>query len=126
MLIKFESKTFVPKIKLAILIKASLFLGLALWRQNFVFIAVDAILTYLIFCGVIAFIHFRNGYNEMKFMVYGVLVCLPSAFIFLLKINPHKWLNKDDLSHLLMLGCTMCFYFGANKLTSTILPNSSK
>lgn len=98
--------------------KAVILLLLALSYHNFVFVAVDAIVTYLMFCGVMAFILYRRGFSELRFMVYGVLVCLPSAFIFLLKINPHRWLNKDDLSHLFMLGCIIYFYLGAKRIKS--------
>ena len=35
---------------------------------------------------------------------------LPSAFVFLFKLNLHKWLNKDDLSHLLILTGIIFFY----------------
>lgn len=95
-------------------VKAIVLLGLALSLQKFIFIAVDAIITYIIYCGGIGWILYKRGFTEMKFMTYGVLICLPSVFIFLLKLNVHRWLNKDDLSHLLMLSCLICFYIGAS------------
>ncbi len=104
--------------KIGIILKAIVLLFLALWKQKFLFIAIDAILTYIVFCGVYGYIYFKQGSNYMKYMVYGVLVCLPSLFIFIFKINLHKWLNKDDLSHLFMLGCTICFYLGAKNIES--------
>lgn len=116
MLVKMKNQANKKIIKIAIVVKASAFLFLALWKQNFLFIAIDAIVTYIVFCGVLGYIYFKQGHDYMKYMVLGVLVCLPSAFIFLLKLNLHKWLNKDDLSHLLMLGCTICFYFGAKNI----------
>ena len=57
-------------------------------------------------------------------MYMGVLVCIPSVFIFLLKLNPHKWLNKDDLSHLLMLLCLIFFYLGAIARSKTLQGNN--
>jgi hypothetical protein len=116
MLIKMNNQSNKKTFKIGIIVKASTFLLLALWKQNFLFIAIDAIVTYIVFCGILGYIYFKQGHNYMKYMVFGVLVCLPSAFIFLLKINPHKWLNKDDLSHLFMLGCTFCFYLGAKNI----------
>jgi hypothetical protein len=116
MLVKMENQEAKNFLKIGLIVKASVFLFLALWKQNFLFIAIDAIATYLFFCGVYGYIYFKKGHDYMKYMVLGVLVCLPSAFIFLFKINIHKWLNKDDLSHLFMLGCTICFYLGAKNI----------
>ncbi len=118
MLVKMKNQSNKKIFKIGIIVKACTFLFLALWKQNFLFIAMDAILTYLVFCGVYGYIYLKRGHNYMKYMVLGVLVCLPSAFIFLFKINLHKWLNKDDLSHLFMFGCTICFYLGAKNIES--------
>lgn len=116
MLVRLRRERARKALQIVLVIKAAVFLVLALINRNFIFIAVDAIVTYLFFCGIIGLILYLRGFSEMRFMVLGVLVCLPSAFIFLLKVNPHKWLNKDDLSHLLMLGCTICFYLGAKRI----------
>jgi hypothetical protein len=116
MLVKMKNQSNKKVLKVGIIIKAAVFLFLALWKQNFLFIAIDAMITYIVFCGVLGYIYFKQGHDYMKYMVYGVLICLPSAFFFLLKINPHKWLNKDDLSHLFMLGCTIFFYLGAKNI----------
>lgn len=99
-----------------LIVKCALFISLAIFFQKFIFVAVDAIVTYITFCGIIAYMLYKNGKEEMKYMVYGVLVSLPAVFIFLLKINPHIWFNKDDLSHILMLFCVMFFYLGVKKL----------
>ena len=93
-----------------ILVKGFILLLLAIFFREFIFIAIDSILTYIIFCGIIARKIHKLGRTEMRFMYYGVLLCLPSIFIFFFKINLHRFLNKDDLSHLLMLGCLMFFY----------------
>lgn len=102
-----------------LLIKSSVLLLLSVIRYKFVFIAIDAILTYVICCGIMAYNLYQRGSKEMRYMVYGVLICLPSVFIFFLNLNPHRWLNKDDLSHLLMLACIFCFYLGANERNET-------
>lgn len=98
--------------------KSGLLLVLAIITQKFLFVAVDAILTYIVYTGIFAWQLRKKGLEEMKFMVIGVIILLPSAFIFLLKLNPHKWLNKDDLSHLLMLVCIYFFYKGMMLLGS--------
>ena len=100
---------------LFLIVKAFGLLSLAIVLQKFIFIAVDAIITYVVFCGIIAYNLSKKGLVELKYLYYGVIICLPSAFIFILKLSPHRWLNKDDLSHLLMLACLYCFYLSAHK-----------
>lgn len=100
---------------LFLIVKAIVLLSLAIVSKKFIFVAVDAIITYVLFCGIIGYYLSKKGLLELKFLYYGVIICLPSVFIFLLKLSPHRWLNKDDLSHLLMLGCLYCFYLAGSK-----------
>ena len=125
MLVKMKNQSRKRMIKIGVIFKALIFLFLALWKQNFLFVALDAIVTYVLFCGVLGYSYFKQGHEYMKYMVLGVLVCLPSAFFFLLKINPHKWLNKDDISHIFMLFCTICFYIGAKNIIPKLQPKLS-
>jgi hypothetical protein len=46
----------------------------------------------------------------MRFIVYGTLVLIPSAFIFILDINLHVFFNRDDFSHVLILISSLLFY----------------
>jgi len=48
----------------------------------------------------------------MKYIVYGTLVLIPSAFIFILDVNLHELFNRDDLSHFIIL-ITIIFYYKA-------------
>ncbi|MDZ4758397.1 MAG: hypothetical protein SGJ10_09715 [Bacteroidota bacterium] len=111
-----------------LVIKSIVFLLAALVSLKFAFVAIDAIITYIMFCGVLAWRFYKKGITEMKYFICGVMVSLPSVFIFFLNINPHRWLNKDDLSHLFLLGCIYCFYLGAKKRmeNKTILVSSEK
>ena len=110
MLVNYPNEVQKKKLRIFIMVKGFILLLLAIIFEKFLFIAIDSILTYVIFCGIIARIIHNLGSTEMRFMYYGVLFCAPSVFIFFLKINLHRFLNKDDLSHLLMLGCLMFFY----------------
>ncbi|ASS48887.1 MAG: hypothetical protein A3D31_05885 [Candidatus Fluviicola riflensis] len=92
--------------------KGVVLLTLALVTQKFIFIAIDAIITYIGYTGIFAQLLVKRGVREMRFMVIGVAILIPSVFIFLLKLNPHRWFNKDDVSHILMLLCIYCFYLG--------------
>lgn len=92
--------------------RSAVMVTLAIITRDFVYIAIDAIITYVFYTGVFGYILLKRGLAEMKFMVIGVAILFPSAFIFLMKVNLHRWFNKDDLSHVLMLGCIFCFYLG--------------
>jgi hypothetical protein len=115
MLVHMKDVVIQKRLEFILIFKGSVFLILGLAFQNFLFIAIDSIVTYLFFCGVLGYVLFKKGILEMRFIYYGVLICLPSAFIFILKFNLHKWLNKDDLSHFLMLACLVFFFIGASK-----------
>ena len=116
MLFHFEDNRNRKKSEIFLIIKSIVLLVIALYLKKFIFIAIDAIITYVYFTGILGYILYKKGVHEMRFMVIGVLIGLPSAFIFILKINPHKWLNKDDLSHLLMLGCLYFIFKGVKQL----------
>jgi len=112
MLIYYKASSLKKFLKLFLFVKGIVLLFLGVTLQKFIFIAIDGILTYVIYCGIIGYALSLKVSSTYRFMYYGVLVCVPSVFIFLFKINIHRWLNKDDLSHLLMLGCLFFFYLG--------------
>lgn len=112
------SKDFSPRSKwvTVVWVKTAVLFGLSLYTMKFIGVAIDAILTYILYTGCYAYILRVKGLSEMKFMIIGVLILLPSAVFFLLKLNPHRWLNKDDISHILILGGIICFYISLKKL----------
>ena len=119
-IVNLKNNALEKKYELFLIIKGAILLLASIATLKFVFVAVDAIITYVIFCGFMANSLYKKGIVELKYMMYGVIVCLPSIFIFFFKINPHRWLNKDDLSHLLMLACIIFFYIGAKKRITKI------
>ncbi len=118
MLFHFENTSLRKKSNVFLIFKSIVLLVVALVTKKFIFIAIDAIITYVYFVGILGYILYKKGVEEMRFMVIGVLIGLPSAFIFILKINPHKWLNKDDLSHILMVVCLFFIFKGLKQLKS--------
>jgi hypothetical protein len=86
--------------------------------KSFIFIAVDAVFTYLFACGFVGYFLFKKSVPGAMNIVVGVMVLFPSVFLFVFKINFHKFLNRDDLSHLLMLGCIILFFLGTKKFNS--------
>ena len=86
-----------------LIFKATLVLYAAISKWDFVYVALDSISTLFIVCGVGSFIfYFRNNNPRLVLMPMGFLVMLPAAFVFLFKIDLHKFLNREDLSHLLI------------------------
>jgi hypothetical protein len=99
-----------------VIAKSAILLIVAIASRNFIFIAIDNSMAYVFFCGFMGYRLFKKKYMAMKYIVIGVLVLLPSAFIFGLKLNVHRFLNKDDLSHLFMIGCISFFYLGVKRM----------
>lgn len=85
---------------------------------GFLPIAINTILSVLAAAGLLGYYYFRKKLSPIyKYFVLGVLIMIPSAFVFLLKINLHQWFDKNDLSHVLMtLGITY-FFLGVIKLS---------
>ncbi len=102
-------------LKIFLIVKTISFISLSLITQKFLFIAIDSILTYIIYCGILPYLIWKKGMNEMKYFFLGIIVLLPSAFIFLMNINLHLYLNRDDLSHLIILVTIMFFYAAIKK-----------
>ena len=75
-------------------------------------IAINTIFGVTITAGALGLYYSKVLSPRFKYFYLGVLVMLPSAFIFLLKINLHQWFDKNDLSHMLMIAGIIYFYLG--------------
>ena len=95
-----------------LIFKALLLGGMAVIMKSFIYVMIDASITYLFFCLGFGLYYWKKGSEGFKYTVFAVLILLPSIFIFTLQINPHVWFNKDDLSHILMVTTIIFFYFG--------------
>jgi len=104
---------------LFVIAKSIILLVVAIASRNFLFVAIDNSLAYLFFCGYMGYKLFKKNYADMKYIVIGVLVLSPSAFIFGLKLNLHRFLNKDDLSHFFIIGCIAFFYMGVKRMQTS-------
>ena len=78
--------------------------------------AINSIVGLLIGVGIASIVYHKTQHKNFRYFYFGILAILPSAFIFLMKINLHKWFTKNDFSHLLMLFGIVFFYFGVEKL----------
>lgn len=95
-----------------LLFKGLLLCIMAILMKSFIYVMIDAAITYLFFCLGFGLYYWKKGSDGFKYTVFAVLILLPSIFIFTLQINPHIWFNKDDLSHILMVTTIIFFYFG--------------
>jgi len=83
---------------------------------GFIPIAINTLIGVFISVASISLYNMKQGYVNFKYLLFGVLVMLPSFFIFLLKINPIQWFDKNDLSHIIILIGIYFFYIGLKKL----------
>jgi hypothetical protein len=109
-----EKKSYIFLSKFLIIKTISLIM-MSLLSQNFLFILIDSIFTYIIYCGILAAKIWKMGINEMKYFVLGIFILLPSIFIFLLKLNLNLYLNRDDLSHFIILFTIFFFLIAIRK-----------
>jgi len=82
--------------------------------------AINTILGVSLTAGLLGRYYTKNLQPEYRYFILGVLVMLPTAFIFLLKINLHAWFDKNDLSHILMIIGITYFYIGAKRILKTL------
>lgn len=83
--------------------------------------AINSILGIVLTAGLLGRYYAKNLQPEFRYFVFGVLALLPTAFIFLLKINLHPWFDKNDFSHILMMIAITYFYIGAKKTMSNYM-----
>ena len=95
-------------------IKTIALMSCAFILQNFIFIIIDSAITYLFIGGGLGLRYYKNGITSLKYSLIAIGLLIPPVFIFLLKLSPHIWFNKDDLSHMFMIGTIIFFYLGAN------------
>ena len=98
--------------------KLFILLSAAIIFKSFFFVMADAIITYLYFCLGLGLIYLKKGYKSFSYTILAVLILMPSIYIFLMKVNPHIWFNKDDLSHVLMVLTIIFFYIGVVKFAN--------
>ena len=62
--------------------------------------------------GVLAYRYSKKIDPLFKHFLIGLLVMLPTAFIFLFKVNLHQWFDKNDFSHVLFSIGLIYYYLG--------------
>lgn len=78
-------------------------------------VAINTIVGVVFSAGYLAYTFSKSKNAIYRYFYWGVMVILPSAFFFLLKINPFPWFDKNDFSHVFMCGGITLFYIGVKK-----------
>ena len=88
---------------------------------GFLPIAINTLLGVLLSVSVISRANIKNQ-SGFKWLIFGVLAMLPSAAIFLMKINLFQWFDKGDLSHVFMTIGVYVYYTGITKIDTEKAP----
>ncbi|MGV6861623.1 MAG: DUF6962 family protein [Putridiphycobacter sp.] len=81
-------------------------------------IAINTIIGVISTAGILGFKYTEKYSAKFKFFWLGVLIMMPTAFIFLMKINVHQWFDKNDFSHILFAIGITYFYLGVKGIAN--------
>jgi hypothetical protein len=82
----------------------------------FIPIAINTMIGIIGVAGILSIKYHKRVSRSYRYFWIGVLILLPTAFIFLLKINLHPWFDKNDFSHLLFIIGITFFYLGVKSI----------
>jgi hypothetical protein len=99
--------------KIGLFIKGISCLLISLMFTKFSFVALDSVVSYMVLGAFLGVKLFKEQQN--MFLLIGTICILPTLFIFGLKINIHRYFNKDDFSHFFILLSLFFYYFCATK-----------
>lgn len=88
---------------------------------GFLPIAINTIIGVFISVSIIGTANIKNQ-RGFQWLLIGVLAMLPSAAIFLMKINLFQWFDKGDLSHMFMTIGVCLYYVGVKKIDAEKAP----
>ena len=86
---------------------------------GFLPLAIHTIVGVLTSAGILGYSLSKTKNKAFKYFYWGVAIILPSAFFFLLKINPINWFDKNDVSHLFITIGIIYFYIGTVEVSNT-------
>lgn len=80
-------------------------------------IAINTMIGFIGIVGILSFKYTEKLSAKFKYFWLGILIMLPTALIFLMKINLHQWFDKNDFSHILFIIGITYFFLGVNSLS---------
>jgi hypothetical protein len=87
---------------------------------GFLPVAIHTIVGVFTSAGIIGYSLSKTKHESFKYFYWGVGIILPSAFFFLMKINPVNWFDKNDVSHLFITAGIIFFHLGTSKVGNEI------
>ena len=113
------------KLILALLLELGVFYAIDMSKDHSIGLRIPAINSAIgfIFSLVILGNKYRKEIDKnFIYMIYGVLLLIPSGLFISFKINIHPWFDKNDFGHLLLI-VAMFLYFKSIKSYSKIVVN---
>ena len=116
------------KLVLALLLELGVFYAIDMSKDHSIGLRIPAINFTIGFVYSLAIL--GNKYRKeidknFVFMIYGVLLLIPSGLFISFKINIHPWFDKNDFGHLLLI-VSMFLYFKSIKSYSKIVKNKDQ
>ena len=116
------------KLVLALLLELGVFYAIDMSKDYSIGLRIPAINSSIGFVFSLAIL--GNKYRKeidknFVFMIYGVLLLIPSGLFISFKINLHPWFDKNDFGHLLLI-VAMFLYFKAIKSYSKIVEDKDQ
>ena len=92
---------------------------------GFIPIAFNTLIGVFVAVAGISIYNLKRSHKEFRLLLNGVLIMLPSFFIFIFKVNLAPWFDKGDLAHVLLTLGNVLFYMGVLKVARnrTVLDN---
>ena len=83
---------------------------------TFLPVAVNTILGIGLGIGLLGFKYYQSVSDAYRYFWVAFLVMLPSSIVFIFDINLHKWMNKNDLSHLIITLGLIILFIGVKRV----------
>jgi hypothetical protein len=113
------------KLVLALLLELGVFYAIDMSKDHSIGLRIPAInsaIGFVFSLGILGNKYRKEIDKNFVFMIYGVLLLIPSGLFISFKINLHPWFDKNDFGHLLLIAA-MFLYFKAIKSYSKIVEN---
>ncbi len=83
---------------------------------GFIPIAFNTLIGVFVAVAGISIYNLKRSHKEFRLLLNGVLIMLPSFFVFMFKVNLAPWFDKGDLAHVLITLGNVLFYLGVLKV----------
>jgi len=116
------------KLVLALLLELGVFYAIDMSKDHSIGLRIPAInsaIGFVFSLGILGNKYRKEIDKNFVFMIYGVLLLIPSGLFISFKINLHPWFDKNDFGHLLLI-VAMFLYFKAIKSYSKIVENKDQ